>query len=462
MRKFRLGFYPAIVVIVIILVSLNMSTTASIEEQSVLPLDPISLAYSAHSQINITSDADFSLQAWPGSGTEGDPFRIENLSIVTDGNCISIENTTDYFEITGCYFSSVTTEYDSIFDDSAGAGVFLHNVSNGVIRDCTFRYKYYGMALHLMTMDCMVTESLFDDCLYAGIWTAGSSDCTFTENTFTDNWYALELLGGGGYTPLTSNCVIANNSLSDNLFGINANAIENCIVTGNTIENGQRGIEGTMVNVTVTYNTIDSIAGPGTNVWSDSSGSVSNNHITNCECGLTILQVVNSTISQNVIEECYWGIKSHGDFLLFEKNNLSYNIRGIELQDCHNCTLRYNRITYNSDYGIYLSGSTFNNSLYYNIFSDNNGVNARDNGAHNVWDDGIEEGNNWDNYIGFGTYSILGDAGSIDRFPTNPQHGLQYHVIIPLAVGVLAPIVLVVIIIRGRHSLHHIAKSEGQ
>jgi len=43
-------------------------------------------AYTSHAPITISSNADFSTQGWPGSGTVDDPYVIEGLNITSDGN----------------------------------------------------------------------------------------------------------------------------------------------------------------------------------------------------------------------------------------------------------------------------------------------------------------------------------------------------------------------------------------
>ena len=46
----------------------------------------LTAAYTPHAPITITSNADFSTQGWPGSGTVDDPYVIEGLNITSDGN----------------------------------------------------------------------------------------------------------------------------------------------------------------------------------------------------------------------------------------------------------------------------------------------------------------------------------------------------------------------------------------
>lgn len=61
-----------------------------------------------------------------GSGTESDPYIIENLEINGGGigSCILIENSNDYFKIENCYVHNTGNEY---YD----AGIKLINVDNG-------------------------------------------------------------------------------------------------------------------------------------------------------------------------------------------------------------------------------------------------------------------------------------------------------------------------------------------
>ncbi|OLS26074.1 MAG: hypothetical protein ThorAB25_21700, partial [Candidatus Thorarchaeota archaeon AB_25] len=56
--------------------------------------------------------------------------------------------------------------------------------------------------------------------------------------------------------------------------------------------------------------------------------------------------------------------------------------------------------------------------------------NALDNGFDNQWDDGISIGNLWDDFNPHthSQYEILGDAGSVDRYP---QTDTEYPTEIP-------------------------------
>jgi hypothetical protein len=95
--------------------------------------------------IRIDSDTDLESQAtangWPGSGTESDPFIIENYTIegTDEGYCIYIGNTTNHFVIRNCTVSnaSYSDQYQySQFSKYYGEnGINLYNVENGILKD---------------------------------------------------------------------------------------------------------------------------------------------------------------------------------------------------------------------------------------------------------------------------------------------------------------------------------------
>ncbi|MGY5879592.1 MAG: right-handed parallel beta-helix repeat-containing protein [Candidatus Thorarchaeota archaeon] len=397
---------------------------------SLTPIDNIKIAWIETSPFNITHNDNFTSLGFPGSGTEEDPYKIENLSIVEDGDCIDIRNTDAHFVISECYFGSETHEYDSIFDDSAGAGVILRNASNCRIIDCWFQYKYYGCFLWYLTSNCSITDSIFEHCFRYGIFTVGSSHGEISENTFSRNFTGIGLHGGGGWGS-TYYFNVSYNTFMHNSYGVDGNAARHSIIAHNNFESGGAGIYGWHYNTTITNNQLDSLSFLGIDLGIGSSGLIQYNEITNIGgIGLDIHGVNNLTISHNLIEYCSTGIDAWGESTLVEWNNISYNWRGFELQSADNFTIRNNLISHNEGYGLYF-GYAENSSIYYNTIINNNYANARDDGKNNTWDDGISRGNVWDDYIGFGSYVIPGGAGSTDRYPDNPGHGLRYDVILP-------------------------------
>ncbi len=443
MSKFRSDFHLVLAVLLILVLmiplSLNSSQTHDIVTNiSDLPIKDNVISYTTSSAINITSNADFALQGFPGSGSAEDPYRIDNLSIAVDGDCIKVVNTTAHFVISNCYLLSNTTEL--------GSGVYLYNVSNCRITDCIIQNKDDGCKIYWFTSNCTISENQISYCESSGIFSAWASHCTITENTISHNPRALELLGGGGGTSRTRFFNISHNTLRYNSWGIDMNAAESCIIDHNIIEDGATAIYGSLYNMTITNNQIDSMSHTAIDLGTDAHGVIQNNHLTNIGNGLYLYNADNLTISYNVFEHCGTGIYSFGNFMLFEWNNFSFCRRGIELHDCHDCLVRNNQFSDNDWQGLYLSASTFNNSIYYNTFRNNQISNAKDLGETNRWDDGINRGNVWDDYIGIGWYTISGSSGSIDRYPDNPEHGLQYNVILPpIGLGIFCVVCIILL-----------------
>ncbi|TFH05492.1 MAG: hypothetical protein E4H14_12620 [Candidatus Thorarchaeota archaeon] len=94
-------------------------------------------SYTTHSPITITSNADFASQGWPGTGISGDPYVIEGLEITADAVCISIMDTTVYFEVRNCVISSGSL--------SSYVGIHFDNVTQGTLRDSIINLHRFGI-----------------------------------------------------------------------------------------------------------------------------------------------------------------------------------------------------------------------------------------------------------------------------------------------------------------------------
>jgi hypothetical protein len=83
------------------------------------------MVYSVHDPIMIDHSDNFTQLGFSGSGIESDPYLIDNLNITTDGICISVFNTSVYFEIRHCLLLSNSSR--------SGVGVLLDQVGNATI-----------------------------------------------------------------------------------------------------------------------------------------------------------------------------------------------------------------------------------------------------------------------------------------------------------------------------------------
>ncbi len=99
--------------------------------------------YTPHPTMVISSDADFSLLGWNGTGTADDPYSITNLQITNNQTIgILIKNTRAHFVVNSCLISG----------DQVGIkhhGIYFLNVSNGMIIDSIFQYSWTAILLNL-------------------------------------------------------------------------------------------------------------------------------------------------------------------------------------------------------------------------------------------------------------------------------------------------------------------------
>ncbi len=134
-----------------------------------------------HSVIVINGDAAFDSQAasesWPGSGTLGDPYRIENYLIdASTGNGIDISNTGVHFVIYNCTVFGGASTYE---------GIRLEKVSNATITDNDLSDNKIG--IHLYNSDSnMIKDNEIELC-NRGIDVDRSNYVTIHNNTCSDS-----------------------------------------------------------------------------------------------------------------------------------------------------------------------------------------------------------------------------------------------------------------------------------
>jgi parallel beta-helix repeat protein len=137
------------------------------------------------------------------------------------------------------------------------------------------------------------------------------------------------------------------------------------------------------------------------------------------------------------------------------RNAIFLNDRGLLLNSTSECVITQNNIYSNTGVGISLDETSNRNLIYNNTFTHNN-PNAICEGSSNHWDNQIDTGNWWSDYLGEGPYII--DEDDQDNFPidnrTTTQTWLEpWHVdplLLGAAGGVVGIIFIVIIIIDRR------------
>ena len=195
-------------------------------------------------------------------------------------------------------------------------------------------------------------------------------------------------------------------------------------------------------NIRICQNTIiegscGNYDGAGVFLINTGPAAILNNMINNVDdYGIRLESVNHSLVGGNTIFEADHGIKLEDSDNNTIRRNLIRNTsgKGIHLANgsdtCDNNTIFGNVLLNNSEHGVYIEGGELN-SIHHNNFMENNGSfqQGHDNGANNTWDDGMGQGNFWDNYtsryplatqIGFvwdTPYGTDGGARSNDSFP---------------------------------------------
>jgi parallel beta-helix repeat protein len=150
---------------------------------------PSTSAYTPHDPIVINGNADFASQAasesWPGDGTQGDPYIIEGYEINSSAEgCIEIKSTSVHFIIR-----------DSMFwggYNDATKGIFLDDVSNGTIENCTFNYLGFSIYIESSESNTIADNSVLSS-WSIGIFLDYSHRNELTQNNVTNSEFGFYL-----------------------------------------------------------------------------------------------------------------------------------------------------------------------------------------------------------------------------------------------------------------------------
>lgn len=360
-----------------------------------------------------------------GSGTLGDPYIIENVTIDMQNsqlNCLTINNSNRYFIIQNCQFFHSNSS--NVYFE--GGGIMLWNVSNGLIT----RNKCLSNTIGIISVgenNLIKENSVANNELY-GISCWGESN-TISNNTVSNNtigigvsgfnnkislnkvneskMFGIYLMGGMDFT-------ISKNSVShSNRTGIYVEICLDSNIIENTCNNNRIGI---MVKIgsnneisknECTDNKIHGIYIDGVNdrvpnrFVSGSEGfhSISENQVNNNSYGITLNYTDFNLIVNNIaINNELSGIELYeSDYINILRNQIDGNYYGINIHESLNNKLRQNLINYNF-YGISLTSShghqISNNSLNQNevcMIENNNCIDNiyEDNDCNEVGNKGI-------------------------------------------------------------------------
>ena len=232
-------------------------------------------ALTPHAPIYIDGDDNFipANGVVSGSGTENDPYVIENWEISAENAYgIEIRNTTAYFVVRNCVVENGGGAYD---------GIYLYNVVNGRIENCTVENNYCG--IRLISDNNIIKNNTCSNNEFIGICLFFSSNNITKNNTCENN-------ESGIYLYDSSNNITENNTCENNLYGIYLrDSSDNSIIRNNKISNNDNGIclvfsnnnriyhnnfinNGTQASVFFSTSYWDDGYPSGGNYWSDYTG----------------------------------------------------------------------------------------------------------------------------------------------------------------------------------------------
>jgi parallel beta-helix repeat protein len=247
-----------------------------------IPSPPSPLELTPHSAIAIDGDANFSatalIEGWPGDGSPENPFIINGLDIDLDGefgHCIDIWNTRVSFTISNCNLTGAVSM--SGVSTIWGAGIALHNVSNGVLVNNTCSSNDMAGIISRWSTDITIVNNTCNN-NGIGVRLLHSNTNVVANNTCTSNWES-----GISLDEICEHNTVANNICNNNEFGIELSVSDFNTVANNTCNSNDIGISlggnsNTVENNTCTNNGIGICIGGNSNTVENNTFSGNTEH----------------------------------------------------------------------------------------------------------------------------------------------------------------------------------------
>jgi parallel beta-helix repeat protein len=404
-------------------------------------------------------------QIWcSGTGTEQDPYVIENLKI----NGFSIDNGIEIWN------SNVSLIIRNCQIYNSEEGILFENVNNSQLIDNNCSNNDQGIYIEYSKNHVIHGNTFENNANYAGVYLFEADYINITGNYFTNNYEGIYI------DTDCENNIIAENNISSNsdcgmyiYYECDYNVITNNFINNNEMDgiyledcdyntiseneinkNGDYGIEfdltcnnNTISGNIINYNDYGILLDDDSNdntildnvvnnnykgieiEFGASYNTLSENTINNNEYGITFFSnCVNNTISENTIKNnTYHGIEvesgCENNTIIGNKiqNNKGSGIRLVESSDNNYFT---GNVLDNNTIGIEVNSGSYN--LFYLNFFRNNVKHAIDDDSNNQWNT-TTIGNYWDNWttpdsepdgiVDSPYTNIGGSAGSIDHLP---------------------------------------------
>lgn len=417
-----------------------------------------------HNPVVITSDSSWASAGFEGSGTPEEPYKVYSLWINSeDAIGIFIGHTSAHFIIWNCLITGsyagirlldcVNANISSTQLLSQETCISVEDTISLIIENCEMIPSEEGIGLSLVDISFgYVTNNIIS---------GGSTGCYidsscifFSGNTITETIYGIK--GDTARSSMFYNnhfencsaygicfedgslsCYIANNTFKGFFTGgvllrraqnmsVLLNNFTHCgltvigddeyqfdhIVTSNFVNSKPLGYFKSLSDMTLSGDDYGQI-----HIVSSTNFSVKGGLITSTQRGVSLHYSSNCRIEDIMITACRVGIDlSKSESNTIENCTIRSCVTGILfMNNADNNDIVGNYIGHSDEYGIlinpYITGNLFVNNTF--VKNDDGLI---DNGFDNDWDDGAY-GNIYDDYSGYGTYTIPGTAGSVDHHP---------------------------------------------
>jgi len=392
----------------------------------------------SNNTFEIISNDDFISLGIPGLGIQSNPYRIKDYIISNSStDIITIRDTDAYFVIENCTLNGLDKSFN---------GIYLENVTNGLIRNNTINTCYNAIELYGSYKN-EFSKNILSNCFYNCFYIIESS----INNNFSMNYCDMNNTGfhgfsvryGSSYNRLVNN-VISNVTST----GIYLSNSQGNIAAENNITNSQSSIVCNDQNHSLIYNNrINESSNTGIYLGSSLNITVQNNDMFDNFASIRIQDGHFCKIVDNDMYPVSLGIGVGQNLVTnvnntIERNNIIWCANGISTISAINCSIKDNYIFYcgnsirigvyslnnvvannfvnRTDHGLYL-GSNVNHTLvewnsFHQIFQPLEDYGYFNTIQYNYYDVLTSPDNNSDGFVDI-PYNYTGTTSNQDLYP---------------------------------------------